>query len=112
VTNWSDWEVIRRQVAVCGAVRDSDGKAVASGLVSVYSIQDFSNDPRRDVFVDSKEVSEGTFHFVDLPNGKYRVEAVDTERNLQGKSTVSVTRTRDGSINRAITNLTLTAPES
>ena len=65
---WSEWEIVRRQVALCGRVVGSGGTPVGGRVVHVQSSR-----TRRSQ--DGRTKPDGIYFFMDLPGGEYIVRA-------------------------------------
>ncbi len=65
----SDLEILRRQVAVGGVARD------ASGVLSGNVVQARRKDTDA-LIAECRSRSDGSFYFLDLPDGEYTVSAL------------------------------------
>jgi len=103
--NWSEWEVVRRQVAVCGCVI-ADAALLGRVLVRARGDQvDRKVEIRRD----------GIYFFLDLPSGDYvmTVEEADprdgTSVKVFARATGHVSRNARGDVSFASVDLDTTA---
>ncbi len=118
---WTQWEVIRRQVALCGRVVDAQGKAFASAKVFIAAMpkefklrvdgaanaagMDWGNlDERLDRTVSR---TDGLFFFLDLPKGRYTVRGGDPKSGAEGEMAVVISWAKDGTVKRVTEDLTL-----
>ena len=90
MSDWSAWETIRRQVAIGGRVVDEHGGPVAGAQVAITSMPESfkptvaaaadkgkdcqAGEERPDCVVAR---TDGVFFFLDLPEGRYKIRAVD-----------------------------------
>jgi hypothetical protein len=96
----SDWETLRRQVAVCGRVWDARGRPAAD--VPVY-IESASAAGRSEP---TRSKADGLFWFMDLPAGEYRLGA-GAPPEVGGGTAVSVVWDEAGNIKRVVADLRL-----
>ena len=116
---WSEWEIIRRQVAICGRVVDEDGNSMSNLPVTIISMPEVfatkvsvaasaikrrqeENDESPDRTVTK---NNGSYYFLDLPNGKYGVNVNDVRTGLHDQKEASVKRDKNGKIKMAILNM-------
>ena len=92
---WSDWEVIRRQVALSGRVVAPRGGR-----------------PAGEVRIEGREKpqpvtpgEDGIYFFLDLPAGTYTVVFEDSNGKRRGKGTGRVSWTRAGDVQRAVVDI-------
>jgi hypothetical protein len=78
----SEAEVIRRQVAICGTVFDRDGEPASAVPVSV---EDAARASRKR----TTSRTDGTYYFLDLPNGDYVVSASLFDANARQPAVVN-----------------------
>ena len=113
MTAWTEWQAIRPQVAISGRVVDADGQAVAKAEIEISSKSDHFKcllegavsavgagerwERRLDRTVTQ---SDGLYYFLDLPEGKYRVRAVERKSGKHYEKTVSVSRDKEQHIKR------------
>jgi hypothetical protein len=117
VSNWTDWEVTRHQVAVAGRVVDGEEKPVAGAEVTLTMLPNQTRQKTGGVGADRQELdapcdrtltkSDGIFFFLDSPAGKYSVECVNSRSGLRDKKTVLVSWKQDGTVERAVADLKL-----
>lgn len=92
---WSDWEVVRRQVALCGRV--VAGRALlAAGHVEIEGVQ--TRQP-----VTTSE--DGIYYFLDLPSGTYTVTFQDSNGTRRGEGSGRVSRSATGDVQRAVVDI-------
>jgi hypothetical protein len=85
---WGDWEVIRRQVAVCGRViADPDAIAAMDARIEGSQVVDTVT-PRFD----------GIYFFLDLPSGHYTVTVSDARGEMFGEGRGHVDRNEAGDV--------------
>jgi hypothetical protein len=114
----SQWEVIRHQVAICGRVVDDHDNALANIEISLTSMPEvFSN--RISALADNAKNQatkndgpdravtreNGSFYFLDLPGGKYTLNALDAKTGSMGHKEVEVTWDKKGDVNKITVNL-------
>jgi hypothetical protein len=116
---WSEWEIIRHQVAICGRVVDGQNNPVGGIQVSIVSMpkafsarvstaasiphhqrDDLKEHPDRTL---TKE--NGRFYFLDLPGGKYTLNVIDTQTDSQDEKETTVSWDKTGKVNRVVLNL-------
>lgn len=98
MSDWSEWETLRRQVAVCGRVLDARGRPAGDVLVHL----DAATSVRGIEPVRSR--TDGLYWFMDLPAGEYRL-AVGGPPDAGGGTVVSVVWDDAGSVKRAVADL-------
>jgi carboxypeptidase family protein len=102
--DWGDWEVIRRQVALCGRVVRDNGSPLAEGTVSIEP-----SSTARPPLAHTR--SDGIYFFLDLPGGEYNVAARDPGNRSTGEGRGSVSWDAEGNVRRAIVDIeTAAAP--
>ena len=91
--DWGEWEVVRRQVAVCGRM--------SAALVDTVEVR-----------VDGKQAvttasvrHDGIYFCLDLPSGDYRVTAADGLGEVFGGGTGHVSRNADGDVTLAVVDI-------
>lgn len=101
---WSEWEIIRRQVAIGGRILDTHNKPLAGVQVTITSMpKGFKKsveavsgaaeagwedlDQRLDRVTSRMD---GIYFFLDLPEGKYNLNAVDLQSGKQAEKHVSL----------------------
>lgn len=118
---WSPWEVIRHQVAICGQVVDTRGHPVSGIHVTIVSMPEaFSNRVSasariaRSKPVDTEKgldrtltKDDGSFYFLDLPDGKYTLNVSDAQMGLQDQKETTVSWDKNGEVKRVRLNLQL-----
>jgi Carboxypeptidase regulatory-like domain len=91
VKAWTDWEIVRHQVAIGGCVLDASNKPIARAQVIITAMpEEFSlrvesaaratgtNWEGLDERLDrALSRTDGIFCFLDLPAGRYTVRAID-----------------------------------
>ena len=96
---WGEWEVVRRQVALCGRVTRDEGAGVADAEVSI--------EPRAEREGAVRTRPDGIYFVLDLPDGEYvvstRVPRADTGDEGRGR----VSRDAAGNVRAAIVDLEL-----
>jgi hypothetical protein len=122
MTNWGDWEIVRRQVALCGLVTSRDGIPVGEARVAIIrgpkafdalakasaaAAQASGDDQvRRDV---TETRRDGIYFFMDLPAGDYTVSAENPHNRDRGENKGRVTWDQAGNIRKAVADIKLTS---
>ena len=129
MTTWGTWEVVRHQVAICGVVLDSSGRrlpnvqgniedgpkayaaklAVAAVALGAAATKPAAS-PGREVkerFEHRMTRDDGTFFYLDLPSGNYRLKAIDARSGASDEKTAAVARRKNGKIDMAKVHFTL-----
>lgn len=119
---WSEWEITRHQVAISGRVSDGRGRPVSGAHVSLtawpkgYKLRiggaaSAAGDwAERDAGPDRTVSREdGLFYFLDLPPGRYTVQVIEPRTLASGEKSISVSRSQEGNIKRAIADFGLSA---
>jgi hypothetical protein len=92
---WSEWEVIRRQVAVCGRVIAGPESTRTMEVRVEGSV------------VDTTSVGpDGIYFFLDLPPGDYTVTVVEAHGEVFGEGRASVDRNDLGDVSFACVDVT------
>jgi hypothetical protein len=121
VKNWTQWEIVRHQVAACGRVLDENAKPVAGAQVAISSMpEEFelklksaygawgtdweALDERLDR---TRSRAEGIFYFLDLPAGHYTLTGVDTLTGARDEKSVSVKWGSNGKVKTVSADLML-----
>lgn len=102
--DWSEWEIIRRQVAIGGQVVNEHGEPVAGVPVTITSMPKsfkarvtvaaeaagaaWQSDVERLDYTVAR--SDGIFFFLDLPEGRYTVTAADGGSGRKAEKSVAV----------------------
>jgi Prealbumin-like fold domain len=121
MNDWSDWEIVRHQVAIGGRVVDDRDQAVVGAQVMITAmpralrqkIDATASSTRRDGqpvgmrYDQTVTDADGLYYFLDLPAGRYTLKGIDNQSGLQGEKTVSVSWSRDGNVKRARADLKL-----
>lgn len=121
MNSWTEWEVVRHQVAIGGRVVDDSEKPVAGAPVTITVMPkelrqkidgtvsaagaDWQHLDER--FDQTLTRADGIFYFLDLPAGRYTLKGIDRRSGLQDEKTVSVSWDRDGNVKRAVADLKL-----
>jgi hypothetical protein len=101
---WSDWEIIRRQVAIGGCVADENNNPVAGVQVTIISMPvGFKQSVEAASSIAGAEWNEleqrldrvisgmdGIYFFLDLPEGKYTLAAIVKQSGKKDEKRVSV----------------------
>ena len=104
---WTDWEVVRHHVSICGRVINSDGASrpgiqltlVPQGKESKSTFESSARSRRgatkayKDPSNALKQIEsrqDGVFFFLDCSDGKYILKALDTRSGNQAEQTVVV----------------------
>lgn len=125
---WSEWEIARHQVAISGRALDGQGKAVPGAQVNLtvvpkeYKLRidgaasaagDWAERDERPDRTMAR--GDGLFFFLDLPPGKYTVEAMMERKDAGSKKkktwkadkAVSIIWDAEGNVKRAVVDLVL-----
>jgi hypothetical protein len=95
------WEVLRRQVALCGRV---------TSALSGIAVDDADVRTREDAQVRSRIAERragGVYFFLDLPAGRYEVEGEDASGRSRGMKAADVSWDDTGTVRRAVVDLEL-----
>ena len=109
---WSDWEIIRRQVAIGGRVVDENNNPAAGVQVTITSMPkgfkqsveaafdtagaEWDNLEERQDRMRSR--LDGIYFFLELPEGKYTLKAIDLQSGEQDEKSVSISRDKKQNI--------------
>jgi hypothetical protein len=121
VNSWTDWEVVRRQVAIGGRVVDSHDQPVAGAQVTItvmpkalrQKVDDAAGatgpggQPVDTRYDQTFTTADGLYYFLDLPAGRYTLQGIDRRSGAQGTKTGTVSWSRDGSVKRARVDIKL-----
>jgi hypothetical protein len=121
VNSWTDWEVVRRQVAIGGRVVDNHDKPVAGAQVTITAMPKAlrqklddaasatgAGGQQADTCYDRTfTTADGLYYFLDLLSGRYTLQGIDRRSGAQGSKTGSVSWGRDGSVKRARVDIKL-----
>lgn len=99
-----DWEVMRRQVALCGRVTRGDGVPVADVEVGI--------EPRAERGGVVRTRQDGLYFFLDLPDGEYTVATRDPRTGAGGEGRGRVSRDASGKVRAAVVDLKMSPRES
>ena len=101
---WSDWEIVRRQVAIGGRILDKNNLPMAGVYVTLTNIPggvkksaETASGAAGAGWNDLEEGRDrvlsrldGIYFFLDLPQGKYTLKAIDLRSGNQDEKSVSV----------------------
>ena len=121
MNNWTDWEAVRRQVAVAGRVVDGSGKPCTSAQITVTALPKKARQKTESAasaaetapqgvdepFETTLTRADGIFYFLDLPAGRYTVKGIDQRSGLQDQKVVSVAWDQGGNVKRVKADLKL-----
>jgi hypothetical protein len=115
VKAWSDWEIIRRQVAIGGRIQDKDDQPMTGVQVTLTSMPKgfkqlveaasgaveagWDELEQRMDRVTSR--IDGIYYFLDLPEGKYTLKAIDLKSGKQAEKRVSIACDKEQNIKMA-----------
>jgi hypothetical protein len=119
--SWTDWEVVRHQVAIGGRVVDDSEQPVAGAQVTITAmpkeLRQKIDSAASAMGADWQQLEErcdrtltkadGLYYFLDLPAGRYTLQGIDQRSGLQAQKTVSVAWDKNGNVTRAIVDLKL-----
>ncbi len=112
---WSDWQVLRRQVAIGGQVVDGNNKPVAGVQVTLTGMPDAFKQKLKHA-ADAAETAwddlekrpdrtqsrrDGIYFFLDLPDGSYTLNAIDPRTDQQDEQTASVSNAKRQTVKMA-----------
>lgn len=86
----SEWEIIRRQVAIGGVIHI--GTEAAGGCVLKAQSSEVGES-----MTETKSRADGSFYFLDLPNGKWTLTA--SQAGLAVAQDVTILRAENGDMN-------------
>ena len=96
--DWGEWEVVRRQVAVCGRM--------APALVDTTNVR---VDGKHTVTTASVR-RDGIYFCLDLPPGEYRVTAADSRGDVFAGGSANVSRNAAGDVSYAVVDIKSSSP--
>jgi hypothetical protein len=108
VTKWSEWESVRHQVAIGGTVLDEADRPVAGAEIVLTSTPEGFAGPTagaveaakggRTARLPDRTVSGrfGRYYFLDLPNGRYTLIAVDARTGSSDQKVATVAPAKKG----------------
>jgi hypothetical protein len=116
VTTWTEWEIVRHQVTICGRVVDAQSRPMAKVTVGVLGPKEFASrvasaklragpkwDNLRERLDRTETRADGIYFFLDLPSGKYEVRAGEAGSGSQGgEKAVGISARRDGLVKAAV----------
>jgi hypothetical protein len=91
--DWGEWEVVRRQVAVCGRMSPALVDTVDVRVEGKQSVTTAT--VRRD----------GIYFCLDLASGEYRVTAADRRGEVFGRGTSDVSRNAAGDVRFGVVDI-------
>jgi hypothetical protein len=94
-----EWEVVRRQVAVCGRVTRDDGVPVGDAVISV--------EPRAARADAVRTRRDGIYFVLDLPDGEYVSSIRDPRTGVGDHGRGRVARDAAGNVRFAVVDLAL-----
>lgn len=114
---WSDWEILRRQVAIGGRIVDGQDNPVAGARITITATagkskaraesgawENLSERPDRTV-----SRVDGIYFFLDLPQGQYTVSAIDPRSGGSAETQATVSRHKEEPGRMAQADLKLSA---
>lgn len=123
----SDWEIVRRQVAIAGRVTDArTGKPIGGARVEIADAPDVlvaqlalkarQHGVRWDAMPErpdrARTAADGYFHFLDLPDGDYTLVAwLPGARTRYGRAETTATVSRDAENRVALATADLRLPQ-
>ncbi len=121
MTAWTEWEIVRHQVAIGGCVLGAKDRPIVAAQVMFTEMPEeyrkYLRIAARTAGANWDELDErpdrtrsradGIYYFLDLPPGRYTVQAIDKRTGAQSFKTVSVLRDRSGKVKFVKTNLEL-----
>lgn len=108
--SWTNWEIVRHHVSICGRVLDKDGNRLPGIRLSVSkdekqpeSQSEYRATRRREsgkvgkeankILMQTKQAEsrpDGTFFFLDCPDGQYTITALHVLSGMQDQKSISV----------------------
>jgi hypothetical protein len=121
MNDWTDWEIVRHQVAISGRALDDRDQPVAGAQITITTmpkaLRQKIDDAARAAGAGGQYLDEGLdrtltkanglYYFLDLPAGRYTLQAIDKRSGIQTQKTVSVSWDQDGNVKRAIADFKL-----
>lgn len=121
MTDWSEWETIHHQVALGGRVADEADAPVAGAQVTATTLPPeggkrgrggqgagaAEGDTQTRVYTTIARPN-GLYFFLDLPDGRYAMRAVDPRTGRHGERTVELARARSQPLNERWVDFMLT----
>jgi hypothetical protein len=118
MNDWSAWEIIRRQVAICGFVTNESGERLKDLSVSIVSMPDAftarisgalhaAKKKGKDLNARLDQTltrNDGNYFFLDLPAGRYILKVVDPVTGFQDEKTSEVKWDKKGNVKMATVN--------
>ena len=107
---WSDWEIIRRQVAIAGHIVDQRNIPVAGVHVNITS-SSTKNTGRENI---DKHLDhtlsrwDGLYYFMDLPDGRYTISVHREGQATEKKQNVTIARDKENDLTVSQTDFTIT----
>ncbi|SEL11756.1 carboxypeptidase-like regulatory domain-containing protein [Nitrosovibrio tenuis] len=115
---WTDWEIIRHHVSICGRILDTSGKPVPGvhlGIVPhgkqsgsqpgarargrATTVQQELETEGINAWKETESHPDGTFFFLDCPAGEYTLKAMDTRSGVQ---TQQIVRTNESAMKKRV----------
>ena len=115
---WTPWEIIRRQVAICGLVTNESGEKLKDLPVNVVSMPDAFSTRVSNALCAARKIGEkhimrpdqaltrndGNYFFLDLPEGKYTLKVIDPVTGFQDEKKTEVKWDKKGNVKRVKVN--------
>ena len=121
--DWSDWQIIRRQVAIGGRIVDENDQPVPGVQVTITAMpkvfkvwmqgaisaaqtdwDELGERPDRRL-----SRSDGIYFFLDLPEGKYTLHAIDPRSGNHAETSIAVGWDKKGNIDMGQADFTLSS---
>jgi hypothetical protein len=118
---WSDWEITRRQVAICGRVVDAGGRPVAAAWVTLVKMPDRMSRQRMGAIEEAgprwealdrrldrtRTGVDGAYWFLDLAPGKYTLQAAALGTGLIDEQRITLHMDKEQTLQRVTADFRL-----
>lgn len=95
MTDWSDWEVLRRQVVVAGWILDAEGERLSGANLSVVravgqGADDLGSEGAEGRSISAHIKSDGLYFLTNLPDGRYKLKGYGAQGAATKEKTIRV----------------------
>jgi hypothetical protein len=108
---WTDWEIMRRKVSIAGCIVDHQNNPVRGAQITIAAkagkfrmqIDKVAWENSEDRPDRTRSRADGLYFFLDIPEGRYMVNAIDPRsgKNAEKLVTVSKDEEKSGRIAKA-----------